>query len=676
MLARVRTTLHLGHREMTEDLVMESSPASKLYKSTSQAIDHPQRFLLLLLSIAALFCLSFEIEWLEQLETLSLYLTSREVILDAIAALIVVLVVAMLWWLCLAAVVQLASAIPWAKRHRRSLLWRFSLFVPLSYLLLTLFNAVRLEAFPNWHPGFAGWAGLSASIVIISALGLFRTELGKLEQFCRTRLVPVGWLHVALAVTGAIVLWADGVHLFRDYVHPGKTVAARDLPDIYLITIDALRAKDMSVYGYNRPTTPNLQRFAQSAFVFDYFFANSNFTTPTTTAIETGKLPWTDRVFHLGGFLRGQDRQQNLAELLRDRGYYTATISSNFLASPILHRSLASYDAAEFPIPVSSSGMTLRYSDWVGLDTLYTLSGSLLSQWAGLMFYLDTIAWSNDYWSPPEPVFDRARELLERKDITQPRFVWTHILPPHDPYLAPPPFRKRFLASNKLTRNYNFIGHRYHSTPPGTTAADLQARYDESISYADQAVGDFLGWLDRTGRLDRSIVIISADHGESFEHDWLKHSGPHLYDGLIHIPLLIHLPGQKQGMRILRSGEQADLLPTILDLIGQPPPSWTDGTSLKPALDGKELPARFLFSMNLEPDRTFSPISNGTIAVMDDQFKYVNYLGLHHEYLYSYRSDPAEEHDLIAARPEVAQRMRNLFAQKLAEVNHSFTHKP
>ena len=77
--------------------------------------------------------------------------------------------------------------------------------------------------------------------------------------------------------------------------------------------------------------------------------------------------------------------------------------------------------------------------------------------------------------------------------------------------------------------------------------AELRARYDENIAYADHVVGDFLEWLDQTGRLDRSIVIVSADHGESFEHGWLLHTGPYLYNGLIRIPLLIHLPGQKEG---------------------------------------------------------------------------------------------------------------------------------
>jgi arylsulfatase A-like enzyme len=662
---------------MTEDLLVQSPATSKFHKATSQASNRRQRFLLALISVAALFCVSFEIELLEQLDSLSLYLTSREIILDAIAALIVVLGGAVLWWLCVLVVVQLARAVPWVKDRRDSVLWRFGLFIPLSYLLLTLFNAVRLEVFPDWHPGFGGWAGLSAAIVVILALSLLRMAPGKLEEYCRTRLVPVGWLHVALAFTGAIVLWADGVHLFRDYIHPGKTVSAGNLPDVYLITIDTLRAKDMSLYGYDRATTPNLQRFARRAFVFDYCFSNSNFTTPTTTSIETGKLPWRHRVFHLGGFLRGQDQRQNLAEVLRDHGYYTTTIAGNYLASPILHRSLASYDAAEFLIPTGAAGTWSRYTNFVGLDTLYTLAGGILSQWAGVLVYFDSVVWGNHYWSPAEPVFDRAREVLERQDIKQPRFIWTHITPPHDPYVAPAPFQKRFLSSTTLTHNYDFIGYRFHSLPRGVTVTQLQARYDEATAYADQAAGDFLDWLDRTGRLDRAIVIVSADHGESFEHDWLKHSGPHLYDGLIHIPLLIHLPGQTQGGHITQSVEQVDLLSTIVDLMGGTPPAWTDGVSLKPALEGKPLPQRLIFSMNLEPDRVFSAISKGTIAVMDDQFKYVDYLDAHREYLYRYKTDPQEEHDLSGTEPDVARRMHKALAEKLDEVNRTqFTPKP
>lgn len=210
----------------------------------------------------------------------------------------------------------------------------------------------------------------------------------------------------------------------------------------------------------------------------------------------------------------------------------------------------------------------------------------------------------------------------------------------------------------------------------GVTVAQLRDAYDEMILYADHSVGEFLGWLDRTGRLDRSIVIVSADHGELFEHHRLAHGGPDLYNGVVRIPLLIHLPGQENAVRIEETAQQADLLPTLLDLIGAPLPSWSDGISLKPAFEAKSLPDRYIFSMNLEPNSTFDRITKGTVAVMDDTFKFVRYLDSGKEQLYTYRTDEGEEHNLVDSQPEVAQRMRKTLLDKIDEVNRQFRGKP
>jgi len=629
------------------------------------------RPLAMLACVIAVFCLSLELEILEQLDSLRLYMTDREIAMDAGAALLVLIGLAVVWWLL---TLLITVIIPADRYSRASLFWRLGLAIPLSYLALDLFAALQLEIFPNFHPGFSGWICLAGGFVGIGVIGLCMVRISALQQFCRTRLAPVGWLHVTLAALATLVLWAQGVRPFHDHVSPGSPIAASDKPDIYLITFDALRAEDMSVYGFGRRTTPNLENFAQRAFIFDSFYSNSNFTTPCTTSIETGKLPWSHRVYHIGGFLHVA-QAQNLAELLRKNGYYTANITTNYMASPILHRTAASYDALAYAAPPNSTGQWQRYSAFVGLNTFHTL-GAMMGRFSALRIYLDALLWSRTYPFPPEPVFAWARDVLQRTDITQPRFVWTHILPPHDPYLPPLPYRTTFLPDHKLNHSYEFLSLRHETTPAGVSASDLRARYDENIAYADHAVGDYLDWLDRTGRLDRAIVIISADHGESFEHNWYTHSGDHLYNGLIHIPLLIHLPGQQQSEHIATLAEQADLLPTILDLIGQPPPSWTDGTSLKPALEGKSIPSRFIFTMNLERDRVFSPISKGTIAIMDDQFKYVDYLSASREYLYRYRKDPQEEQDLRGAEPDVARRMHEALAAKLNEINRQFTPKP
>jgi arylsulfatase A-like enzyme len=624
--------------------------------------------LILLLSIAALMCSSLELELIEQLDSLTLYMRFREIFWDASVGLLILLGMAAIWWLCLLLLLRLSDFLPGRGRQATTLFWRLGLMVPLLYFVLDCFDATRLRFYPRWHPGPLGWMWQGPLLVLLCVAVMWMPNLSGLQRFCRTRLAPIGWLHIVVVFAAIIGLGARGVRLFRDYVHPGRAVAST-LPDIYLITTDALRSDDMSLYGYGRSTTPSLERFAERAFTFDYFFANSNFTTATTTSIEDGKLPWTHRVLQLGGFLHGESQQENLGALLRQRGYYTSMISSNSLATPIQHRTLDGYDAVEYVLTRNGFSGFVRYTDFVGLNTLYTLSGTLLKSLAGLRLYADALIWKDRFASPAEPVFERVRSLVEKPDIAQPRFVWAHVLPPHDPYLAPLPYRGRFLSSSKLTRIYDFLGLHNDALPPGVSVDELRARYDEDIAYTDQSVGSFLDWLDQTGRLDRSIIIISADHGESFEHGWFKHTGPYLFNGLIRVPLLIHLPGQKQGARVTQAAEQVDLLPTILELVGSQAPAWSEGTSLVPELHGQPLSQRLIFSMNLELNSIYEPISRGTAAVIDEDFKYIERLETHQASLYRYRTDPIEAHNLVESEPAIASRMSELLANKLREVN-------
>jgi arylsulfatase A-like enzyme len=656
---------------MAEELLIET-PQDNRFAARPSPGGHQSRLRLILLSIVALCCLSAEADLIEQIDSLSLYMTYGEIALDAGVALTILVGAAVLWWLFVVLVMQGASLFPSTKRYRTALVWYLGLAVPFSYLSLDVFGGVKAQIFPHWHSGILIWSLAALSCVAC----LLVVRLSRLQEFCRTRLVPIAWVHITLVVVTALALAAKGVYLFHGYVHPGNAANVSQLPDVYLVTIDALGAEDTSLYGYDRATTPNLERFAKRSFTFDHFFANSNFTAASTTSIETGKLPWSHRVFQQGGFLRGKTQSENLAELLRQRGYYTAMIASNQWASPFRHRTLESYDAVEYAAPLGISGVWFRYTNLIGLNTQYTLYGAMMKRLGRAINYADALIWPRRYPAPAEAVFDRARSLIDRPDIGQPRFVWTHILPPHDPYLPPPPYRGRFLATDKLTRSYDFLSLRNYALPAGTSTGELRARYDEMILYADAAVGDFLDWLDRSGRLDHAIVIIAADHGESFEHHWFLHAGPQLYNTLIQVPLLIHIPGQEQGAHLSQLAQQSDLLPTILDLVGISPPSWTDGESLKPMLEGQALQPRYVFSMNLEPDRTFGAISKGTLAVMDDDFKYIIRLDSLQESLYRYKSDRFEETNLMASEPEAARRLHDVLLAKLREINQRSSRRP
>jgi arylsulfatase A-like enzyme len=627
----------------------------------------------LLASMAAFFCLAAEVEVLEHIYGFSLYLTYSEIAVLAGIVFVIFLCAAFGCWLCVLFLVQAVSLVPRLKRHKVALAWYLGIGIGFGYFVFEIIGAAKLLA-PQWEPSLLSRLLIVTGLAALCVLGMFRVSTDHLQYFGLSRLLPIFLLHVALAVATLVLLAGDGTHLFHDYAYPGHSAAAH-LPDIYLITIDALNAEDTSLYGYERPTTPNLERFAQRGTTFDNFFANSNFTTPGTTSIATGKLPWSHRVFQFSGFLRGEAEHETLSTLLRQRGYYTAMISSNYAATPILHRTLPSYDAVEYVPPQGFAGFWLRLANLVGTKRQYVLDAALPNRLGLLGPISDALIWPFRYPAPAETVFDRARTLLERTDITQPHFLWVHILPPHDPYLPPPPYRGRFSTAKDSLPYRDFLYMQNRTLPRGVSPSELRARYDEMVLYADSVVGRFLDWLDRTGRLDRAIVIVSADHGESFGHGWFFHGGPNLDQGVIHIPLLIHLPGQQKPARVTQVAQQADLLPTLIDLIGGEVPSWTDGTSLKPVLEGKAPSPRFIFSMNLEPDRIFDPISKGTLAVIDDEFKYVIRLDTRQELLYRYKTDRLEEHNLIASEPDVARRLHDVLLAQLQEVNELSTRK-
>jgi arylsulfatase A-like enzyme len=652
-------------------------PGEKFDELPAQSAKTRLRPWVLLASMAAFFCLAIEVDLLEHIDGISLYLTYSEVAVLAGIALVLVLLAAAAGWLCILPLAQAAGLVPGLRRYKTAVAWYLGVGIGFCYFAYEVIGAAKV-LFPRWQPSTSSQLLIIAILAGLSVFVALKGSLDALQHFGVTRLLPISLVHSVVAILTLALLISDGTHFFHDYAPSGHATGAQS-PDIYLITIDALSAEDTSLYGYSRPTTQNLERFAQRSYTFDSFFANSNFTTPSTASIVTGKLPWSHRVFQFSGFLRGAAQHETLTTLLRQRGYYTAIISSNYAATPILQRILPSYDAVEYVSPLGFGGYWFRLTNFVGSKHQYFLDAALPNR-VGLVRLLseaDALIFPFRYPSPAEPVFDKARALLERSDIPQPRFVWTHILPPHDPYLAPAPYRDRFAVKKGDLASGDFLKMQSKKVlPPGVTRDELRARYDEMVLYADDIVGHYLDWLEKTGRLDRSIVIVSADHGESFEHGMYFHGGPNLDDDVIRIPLVIHLPGQKQGARISQPAQQADLLPTILDLLGGTPPNWTDGESIKPTLEGNSLPDRYIFSMNLELDRIFNPISNGTLAVIDGEFKYVIRLDSQQEFLYRYKVDGRDQRNLIALEPNVAKRLHDVLFAKLKEVNERSALKP
>ena len=188
----------------------------------------------------------------------------------------------------------------------------------------------------------------------------------------------------------------------------------------------------------------------------------------------------------------------------------------------------------------------------------------------------------------------------------------------------------------------------------------------------DHSIGLFVDWLSSKGLLQDTLLILSADHGESFSHEYGGHGGPMLNDDLIHIPLIIKEPGQTMGKKLRTLSEQIDLMPTILELAGVPIEGAVEGRSLVPALRGQKMEGP-IFSMNFEQNSRFKELTTGSVAMIAGRWKYVHYYGSIHypmmpklvDSLYDLETDAGENTSLIAEQPAVAAKMLRAIQEQL-----------
>lgn len=399
--------------------------------------------------------------------------------------------------------------------------------------------------------------------------------------------------------------------------------AAPPGPNVIVIVIDALRADHMSLYGYGRKTTPNMDAFARGAAVF-----RQAVTQAPNTLLSFASLFTSLNVAAHG--VTGQDRALGdavltLAESFRIYNYKTAA----FVGGMNLH-----------PVFRLDRGFDL-YSHAARTDSSFreTLPAAR--------------AWAQQRLAGGEPFF----LLVHGNDL-------------HTPYAFPPSglYDKGFKVSPQLLAmretEANVFGayKRRLLLGPGKgvlqltddDAAHLTARYDEGVRYSDGLVGGFLRWLRKSGLLDRSVVVILADHGEGlFDHDYFFHDFS-LYDEVLRVPLLIRTPGGT-GREVSRQVRLIDLMPTLLDLAGIPPPEQAQGRNLRPLLEGREPAAA--------EDSAVSQGAFGGVAIRSGGWKYA--LNGGKEELYDLRKDPGERRNLAASEPAQAAALKKSLLAEL-----------
>ena len=462
--------------------------------------------------------------------------------------------------------------------------------------------------------------------------------------------------------------------------------------EIYTLSLhDALPiSKNMSAYGYNRKTTPFIAEWSKGATLFTNLQAESNWTTSTTASLMTGKRLWTHMAAHLRGARALKSDIESLPLILKKNGYFNMALVANRHAAVDLLGVDGAFDIVppliEFINPSSLFGddaslgiidaflyrifaRKIKDYDWI-VNEDFILNKFVSS-------FLPKVVRPS---APPEKVFNKFLDVLN-ENPPEPFFAWMHIYPPHDPYLPPEPFRGALNSSSEYRTfksqqviKYETVKylHQFQPYPVGMQPAiDLMRDYyDEYLMYCDKKFEDFIEQLSGGNRLKNTVVILSADHGESFENGYFLHAGPFLYEPVTHIPLIIKKPGRNEGQTINNLVEQVDIPATILDLAGIPKPSWMEGRSLLPLMSGAELPPRPAFSMWLgkNPNQE-RKIVTGTYAVWEGEYKLIHYLEKDKSLLYNLKQDPGELNNLFEKEAETGQRLLDLIYDNLKKAN-------
>jgi len=417
----------------------------------------------------------------------------------------------------------------------------------------------------------------------------------------------------------------------------------KPLPNIVMIGIDALRPDHLGIYGYPRPTSPNIDRLAEKGVVFENAYSTAPFTLPSVISVYTSLYPsahgisfdyfpsW-ERVEYL--------KENNLFQFLAQAGYQEV-IFSNGWANALKH----------------------------------------------MLFNLKTDLEFKGMSGDARQLSDLAINWLDKNRSRKPFFMFLYYLEPHTPYQPPERYLEIFSFKQKRKRaNLSFClrVNRNRDLLEEDTLQELVNLYDAEIRYADEEIGRVINKLEEERLLDNTVIVIWADHGEAFqEHGYVCHSVK-LYREFIQIPLIIYLPDNPSpGRRIKEYVSHIDIMPTLLELAGVDLPEKIQGKSLLPLIQGRvkrEFKARKVFAelsydlvyfpysafkpgFQKKRKKTAGPECKYVQSIISPPWHYIWYKETGREELFNLETDPEERENLVEKYPELAGRLREILKE-------------
>jgi arylsulfatase A-like enzyme len=345
-------------------------------------------------------------------------------------------------------------------------------------------------------------------------------------------------------------------HIFPFWFNPLIYRRVSKRPNIILISLDTLRADHLSCYGYDRNTSPYLDEFAKDSVLFQNTYVHSPWTLPSHVSMLYSLNSANHQVYY--STQKIDVTLPSLAYFLKKYGYITYALTGGGFVSSVFGFSKG-FDWYENPV-----------------------GGHVPDEAKKLYGYASS-------W------------LSENKD--KQFFLFLHTFQIHGPYNPPPPWNQAFLddsAKWKRIGLFNFLnryGEDYKFTPEEKD--NIIALYDGDILYTDEMlIKPLISHLKELGIYDKTLLVITSDHGEEFyEHNGWLHSNT-LYEEILRVPLLIKFPGSEfKGIQIKTRCRSIDIMPTILDIASvKYDDNSLDGKSLMNLVLGKESKDRIYIS--------------------------------------------------------------------------------
>ncbi len=436
-----------------------------------------------------------------------------------------------------------------------------------------------------------------------------------------------------------------------------STPGLADSPDVILVVLDTVSARELSLFGHPAPTSPALERFAEHADTYEAAYSNASWTLPAHASLLTGLLPSghgaQSAVARVAKGEGGAERVElvqrpldasvtTLAERLAEAGWHTGAVVANH-----------GWFSEHYGLAQGFAEIDRRAQNVLALEPF----GVAMVRRAGGRRWLRAYELAASSSFPVRAILERADEWLTR--TPRPRFLLVNLMDAHGPYTA----AYRALADPETPAELIQAFSDDALTP--------QARYRLAIHHLDRVLGAWLDSLAPRGIREHAIVVITADHGETFDRPGQNGHGLNLFQTALHVPLVIAWPGQTAGRRVATPVALVDVMPTVLERLGLPAPGPLDGV----AFGKRRAPilAENSFSGLRGAYRTEVVVPRAALdrrlpsqwAVLDPPWKLIVESDGERR-LFDLASDPGERNDVLARHPEQASRLERWLADQRA----------